>query len=123
MSESEGEGEAKKTKGPFGNTYLHCRELEQLQNEKRKALVEHEHAKLSEIDERLKAELRDWREQLVPRKQVCTPSFRFYFQHSLLRLSLSVKPLLRTFPVPVPSKPGCFYNSGNLSASFFWCFV
>ncbi|XP_023171257.2 serine/threonine-protein kinase 10 isoform X2 [Drosophila hydei] len=45
------------------------RELEQLQNEKRKALVEHEHAKLSEIDERLKSELRDWREQLVPRKQ------------------------------------------------------
>ncbi|KAH8284940.1 hypothetical protein KR054_003018 [Drosophila jambulina] len=45
------------------------RELEQLQNEKRKALVEHEHAKLAEIDERLKAELREWREQLVPRKQ------------------------------------------------------
>ncbi|XP_068147661.1 serine/threonine-protein kinase 10 isoform X1 [Drosophila tropicalis] len=45
------------------------RELEQLQNEKRKALVEHEHAKLSEIDERLKSELREWREQLVPRKQ------------------------------------------------------
>lgn len=49
------------------------RELEQLQNEKRKALVEHEHAKLAEIDERLKAELREWREQLVPRKQVCMP--------------------------------------------------
>ncbi|XP_017147514.1 serine/threonine-protein kinase 10 isoform X2 [Drosophila miranda] len=45
------------------------RELEQLQNEKRKALVEHEHVKLQEIDERLKAELREWREQLVPRKQ------------------------------------------------------
>ncbi|XP_034141685.1 serine/threonine-protein kinase 10 isoform X2 [Drosophila guanche] len=45
------------------------RELEQLQNEKRKALVEHEHAKLLEIDERLKAEIREWREQLVPRKQ------------------------------------------------------
>ncbi|XP_022229898.2 serine/threonine-protein kinase 10 isoform X3 [Drosophila obscura] len=45
------------------------RELEQMQNEKRKALVEHEHAKLLEIDERLKAELREWREQLVPRKQ------------------------------------------------------
>uniref|UniRef100_A0A1A9WAE5 Protein kinase domain-containing protein n=1 Tax=Glossina brevipalpis TaxID=37001 RepID=A0A1A9WAE5_9MUSC len=45
------------------------RELEQLQNEKRKALVEHEHAKLSEIDDRLKAELREWKEQLVPRKQ------------------------------------------------------
>ncbi|XP_036333880.1 serine/threonine-protein kinase 10 isoform X2 [Rhagoletis pomonella] len=45
------------------------RELEQLQNEKRKALVEHEHAKLTDIDERLKAELREWKEQLVPRKQ------------------------------------------------------
>ena len=46
------------------------RELEQLQNEKRKALVEHEQAKLTDIDERLKAELREWKEQLVPRKQV-----------------------------------------------------
>lgn len=46
------------------------RELEQFQNEKRKALLEHEHTKLVEIDERLKAELRDWKEQLVPRKQV-----------------------------------------------------
>ncbi|KAI8039912.1 hypothetical protein M5D96_007337 [Drosophila gunungcola] len=45
------------------------KELEQLQNEKRRALVEHEHSKLSEIDERLKGELREWREQLVPRKQ------------------------------------------------------
>ncbi|XP_030388546.1 serine/threonine-protein kinase 10 isoform X2 [Scaptodrosophila lebanonensis] len=51
------------------------RELEQLQNEKRKALVEHEHAKLSEIDERLKAELREWREQLVPRKQRLEETF------------------------------------------------
>ncbi|XP_017070259.2 serine/threonine-protein kinase 10 isoform X1 [Drosophila eugracilis] len=45
------------------------KELEQLQNEKRRALVEHEQSKLSEIDERLKGELREWREQLVPRKQ------------------------------------------------------
>ncbi|XP_016972130.1 serine/threonine-protein kinase 10 isoform X1 [Drosophila rhopaloa] len=45
------------------------KELEQLQNEKRRALVEHEHSKLSEIDERLKGELREWRDQLVPRKQ------------------------------------------------------
>ncbi|XP_068147664.1 serine/threonine-protein kinase 10 isoform X3 [Drosophila tropicalis] len=51
------------------------RELEQLQNEKRKALVEHEHAKLSEIDERLKSELREWREQLVPRKQRLEETF------------------------------------------------
>ncbi|KAI8116124.1 Serine/threonine-protein kinase 10 [Lucilia cuprina] len=45
------------------------RELEQLQNEKRKALVEHEHAKLTQIDDRLKTELREWKDQLVPRKQ------------------------------------------------------
>ncbi|XP_037952505.1 serine/threonine-protein kinase 10 isoform X2 [Teleopsis dalmanni] len=51
------------------------RELEQLQNEKRKALVEHEQAKLSEIDERLRAELKVWKEQLVPRKQRLEETF------------------------------------------------
>lgn len=51
-------------------------ELEQLQNEKRKALLEHETAKLRECDEALQRELRDWKSQLHPRKQVfhkCTP--------------------------------------------------
>lgn len=47
-------------------------ELEQLQNEKRKALLEHETAKLRECDEALQRELRDWKSQLHPRKQVCT---------------------------------------------------
>ncbi|XP_037712526.1 serine/threonine-protein kinase 10 isoform X2 [Drosophila subpulchrella] len=51
------------------------KELEQLQNEKRRALVEHEQSKLSEIDERLKGELREWREQLVPRKQRLEETF------------------------------------------------
>ncbi|XP_065368643.1 serine/threonine-protein kinase 10 isoform X2 [Calliphora vicina] len=51
------------------------RELEQLQNEKRKALVEHEHAKLTQIDDRLKTELREWKDQLVPRKQRLEESF------------------------------------------------
>ncbi|XP_061394554.1 serine/threonine-protein kinase 10 [Musca vetustissima] len=51
------------------------RELEQLQNEKRKALVEHEHAKLAQIDDRLKAELREWKDQLVPRKQRLEETF------------------------------------------------
>uniref|UniRef100_A0A1I8PK28 Protein kinase domain-containing protein n=1 Tax=Stomoxys calcitrans TaxID=35570 RepID=A0A1I8PK28_STOCA len=51
------------------------RELEQLQNEKRKALVEHEHAKLAQIDDRLKAELREWKDQLIPRKQKMIESF------------------------------------------------
>ncbi|XP_075166766.1 sterile20-like kinase isoform X2 [Haematobia irritans] len=51
------------------------RELEQLQNEKRKALVEHEHAKLAQIDDRLKAELREWKDQLIPRKQRLEETF------------------------------------------------
>lgn len=45
-------------------------ELEQLQNEKRKALLEHETSKLRECDEALQRELRDWRSALHPRKQV-----------------------------------------------------
>ncbi|XP_055703157.1 serine/threonine-protein kinase 10 isoform X2 [Phlebotomus papatasi] len=45
------------------------RELEQLQNEKRKALLEHETAKLRECDEALQRELREWKAQLLPRKQ------------------------------------------------------
>lgn len=49
------------------------RELEQLQNEKRKALLEHETAKLRECDEALQREIREWRGQLHPRKQVCFP--------------------------------------------------
>ncbi|XP_053659605.1 STE20-like serine/threonine-protein kinase [Anopheles marshallii] len=46
------------------------RELEQLQNEKRKQLLEHETAKLRECDEALQKELREWKAQLMPRKQV-----------------------------------------------------
>ena len=46
------------------------RELEQMQNEKRKALLEHESAKLKECDEALQREMREWKAMLVPRKQV-----------------------------------------------------
>uniref|UniRef100_A0A1B0GI43 Putative serine/threonine-protein kinase 10 isoform x3 n=1 Tax=Lutzomyia longipalpis TaxID=7200 RepID=A0A1B0GI43_LUTLO len=48
------------------------RELEQLQNEKRKALLEHETAKLRECDEALQRDLREWKAQLLPRKQPAT---------------------------------------------------
>lgn len=44
--------------------------MEQLQNEKRKALLEHETAKLRECDEALQKEMREWKSQLLPRKQV-----------------------------------------------------
>lgn len=46
------------------------KELEQLQNEKRKMLMEHETLKLREREEAHNRELREWRVQLKPRKQV-----------------------------------------------------
>ncbi|XP_055530162.1 serine/threonine-protein kinase 10 isoform X2 [Wyeomyia smithii] len=51
------------------------RELEQLQNEKRKQLLEHETAKLRECDEALQKELREWKSQLLPRKQRLEETF------------------------------------------------
>lgn len=51
------------------------RELEQLQNEKRKQLLEHESAKLRECDEALQKELREWKSQLLPRKQRLEETF------------------------------------------------
>lgn len=46
------------------------KELEQLQNEKRKMLMEHETLKLKEQEEAYGKELREWKAQLKPRKQV-----------------------------------------------------
>lgn len=45
------------------------KELEQLQNEKRKMLMEHETLKLKELEEAYAKELREWKAQLKPRKQ------------------------------------------------------
>lgn len=41
-----------------------------LQNEKRKMLMEHETQKLKQLDEEHSAELREWKANLKPRKQV-----------------------------------------------------
>jgi len=46
------------------------KELEQMQNEKRKMLMEHETLKLKELDEAYSSEVREWKAQLKPRKQV-----------------------------------------------------
>lgn len=45
------------------------KELEQLQNEKRKMLMEHETMKLKEQEETYSKELKEWKAQLKPRKQ------------------------------------------------------
>ena len=49
------------------------KELEQLQNEKRKMLMEHETSKLKELDEGYAKEFKDWKADLKPRKQVGEP--------------------------------------------------
>lgn len=46
------------------------RELEQLQNEKRKQLMEHETSKLQQLEEEHASEFKDWKSNLKPRKQV-----------------------------------------------------
>merc|ERR1719510_1090228 len=46
------------------------KELEQLQNEKRKMLMEHETSKLKELDESYAKEFKDWKADLKPRKQL-----------------------------------------------------
>ena len=53
------------------------KELEQLQNEKRKMLMEHETQKLRELDDAYGQELREWKNQLKPRKQVKSKSSIF----------------------------------------------
>jgi len=56
------------------------KELEQLQNEKRKMLMEHETQKLRELDEAYGQELRDWKAQLKPRKQALEDDFAFQLE-------------------------------------------
>ncbi|XP_014667566.1 PREDICTED: serine/threonine-protein kinase 10-like [Priapulus caudatus] len=70
------------------NAEMALKELEQLQNEKRKMITEHETTKLRERDAIYQQELNDWRIQLKPRKQNLEEEFvkqkeeqeRFYGQ-------------------------------------------
>ncbi|KAL3863848.1 hypothetical protein ACJMK2_005576 [Sinanodonta woodiana] len=51
------------------------RELEQLQAEKRKMLMEHETQKIKELDDHYANEHREWKTQLIPRKQKLEEEF------------------------------------------------
>ncbi|XP_066277844.1 serine/threonine-protein kinase 10-like isoform X1 [Branchiostoma lanceolatum] len=55
-------------------------ELQQMQNEKRHMLIEHETQKLKEIDEQHQRELREWREKLRPRKKKLEDEFQHQLQ-------------------------------------------
>ncbi|OWF53186.1 serine/threonine-protein kinase 10-like isoform X2 [Mizuhopecten yessoensis] len=52
------------------------RELEALQAEKRKMLMEHETQKIKELDDQYANELREWKNQLTPRKQKLEEEFQ-----------------------------------------------
>lgn len=52
--------------------------MEQIQNEKRKSLLEHETVKLRECDDALQRDLREWKSKLLPRKQVTEINFFFF---------------------------------------------
>lgn len=56
------------------------KELEQLQNEKRKMLMEHETQKLRELDDTYAHELREWKAQLKPRKQALEDEFAYQLE-------------------------------------------
>merc|ERR1712156_403255 len=56
------------------------KELEQLQNEKRKMLMEHETQKLRELYDMYGQELREWKAQLKPRKQTLEDEFAFQLE-------------------------------------------
>ncbi|KAA0192331.1 hypothetical protein HAZT_HAZT004429, partial [Hyalella azteca] len=58
-------------------TEAHAKELEQMQNEKRKMLMEHETLKLKAQEEEYQKELKDWKNNLKPRKQVTYFNFGY----------------------------------------------
>ncbi|ERL86431.1 hypothetical protein D910_03838 [Dendroctonus ponderosae] len=51
------------------------KELEQLQSEKKKMLLEHETLKLKQREEQFMSELKEWKAQLKPRKQKLEETF------------------------------------------------
>merc|ERR1711911_111292 len=80
------------------------KELEQLQNEKRKMLMEHEALKLKSQDDEYQGELKLWREKLKPRKMNMEADFtsqlqeqaKFYGQY----LAKAIPPLSASDMIP-----------------------
>ncbi|XP_058808157.1 serine/threonine-protein kinase 10 isoform X2 [Phymastichus coffea] len=69
------------------------KELEQLQNEKRKMLMEHESIKLKEQEEAYAKELREWKALLKPRKQKLEEQFAMQLEEQESVYSPSAVPL------------------------------
>ncbi|XP_075222408.1 sterile20-like kinase isoform X2 [Lycorma delicatula] len=96
------------------------KELEQLQNEKRKMLMEHETTKLKEQEEMASKELREWKAKLKPRKQLLEEKITREFKelearrdYKFNRHSMFLTPDFNlTVPLSksVPSSPKYFRN-------------
>ena len=80
------------------NSAAAIKELEHLQNEKRKMLMEHETAKLKELDESYSGEFTEWKNNLKPRKQVgpfqiCCTSLSLYFPNGRQSFPIKIRVL------------------------------
>ncbi|KAG7200500.1 hypothetical protein KM043_001064 [Ampulex compressa] len=76
------------------------KELEQLQNEKRKMLMEHETLKLKEQEEAYGKELREWKAQLKPRKQRLEEQFALQLEEQEAIYGPSAIPLCLPADLP-----------------------
>nr|XP_034193568.1 serine/threonine-protein kinase 10 isoform X2 [Osmia lignaria] len=76
------------------------KELEQLQNEKRKMLMEHETSKLKELEEAYGKELREWKAQLKPRKQKLEEQFALQLEEQEAIYGPSAIPLCLPADLP-----------------------
>ncbi|XP_029669099.1 serine/threonine-protein kinase 10 isoform X1 [Formica exsecta] len=76
------------------------KELEQLQNEKRKMLMEHETLKLKEQEEAYGKEIREWKAQLKPRKQKLEEQFALQLEEQEAIYGPSAIPLCLPADLP-----------------------
>ncbi|XP_051161210.1 serine/threonine-protein kinase 10-like isoform X2 [Leptopilina boulardi] len=88
------------------------KELEQLQNEKRKMLMEHETMKLKEQEEAYTKELREWKTLLKPRKQKLEEQFALQLEEQELIYGPSAIPLC----LP-PDLPDLTHHTANSTRS------
>ncbi|XP_014211452.2 serine/threonine-protein kinase 10-like isoform X2 [Copidosoma floridanum] len=97
------------------------KELEQLQNEKRKMLQEHEMIKLKEREEAYGRELREWKTLLKPRKQSINACV--FSQNFEAELALEMEELELRYKGYLPARLSGFYltNFGQFDLSLSKC--
>ncbi|XP_014290734.1 serine/threonine-protein kinase 10 isoform X1 [Halyomorpha halys] len=92
------------------------KELEQLQNEKRKMLMEHETMKLKEQEEAYSRELKEWKAQLKPRKQQLELEFSCALQRHEEKHGYFTGKLLTSSPVSNSSESSALLHHARRSS-------